>query len=274
MLIALVTWRGLPELAADDRLLQQALIRRGVDARAVVWDDATVDWRAFHAIVVRSTWDYHKRVDEFRAWLDRMDGLPLWNPPELLRRNIHKSYLLELEAQGVNIVPTILVRQGQPMPALPWDDVIVKPAVSATAYGIVRERKWRTGNPACPDRQDCLSSTGDVLVQPFVPEIVEDGELSFVFLGRQFSHAVLKRPRSGDFRVQHDFGGSATRIDPPRELIAEAERIAATLGERWLYARVDCVVREGQLLLMELEATEPSLFLDQAAAERFADALT
>jgi len=263
MLIALVTWRGLPELAADDRLLQQALLRRGVDARAVVWDDATVDWSAFDAIVVRSTWDYHKRVDEFRAWLDRMDGLPLWNPAELLRRNIHKSYLLELEARGVNIVPTILVRRGEPMPALPWEDVIVKPAVSATAYGIVR------GVALSNWASDC-----DVLVQPFVPEIVDDGELSFIFLGRAFSHAVLKRPRGGDFRVQNDFGGSATRIDPPRDLIAQAERIVTTLGERWLYARVDCIVRDGQLVLMELEATEPSLFLDEAAAERFADALT
>lgn len=259
MLIALVTWRGLPDLAADDRLLQQALLRRGADARAVVWDDAGVDWRAFDAIVVRSTWDYHKRVDEFRAWLDRMDGLPLWNPPEVLRRNIHKSYLLDLEAEGVPIVPTILVRRGEPMPPLPWEDVIVKPAVSATAYGIVRG----AAQPDC-----------DVLVQPFVPEIVDDGELSFVFLGKAFSHAVLKRPRGGDFRVQNDFGGSATRVDASPELIAQAERVAATLGERWLYARVDGIVRDGRLLLMELEATEPSLFLDEAAAERFADALT
>ena len=81
MLIALVTWRGLPELAADDQLLRDALVRRGADARAVVWDDPDADWRSFDAIVIRSTWDYHKRFDEFHAWLDRMDGLPLWNPP-------------------------------------------------------------------------------------------------------------------------------------------------------------------------------------------------
>src|SRR5690242_410608 len=179
MLIALATWRGLPALAADDRLLRDALVRRGVDARAVVWDDPGVDWRAFDAIVVRSTWDYHKRIDEFRAWLDRMEGLPLWNPPAVLRWNTHKSYLFELQARGIEIVPTLLVPGGS--------SFIVKPAVSATAF-----------------RTERHATDADVLVQSFVPEIVTDGELSFVFLGQEFSHAVRKRAASGEFRVQSD----------------------------------------------------------------------
>jgi glutathione synthase/RimK-type ligase-like ATP-grasp enzyme len=244
VLIALVTWRGLPALAADDQLLRDALLRRGASVDAVAWDDV-VHWRRYDAIVVRSTWDYHKRVDEFRAWLDRMEGLPLWNPPALLRRNIHKSYLLELQEQGIEIVPTVFMPRG----------VIVKPAVSATAH-------------------QTMLLDYDVLIQPFVPEIATDGELSFVFLGRRFSHVVRKRPAAGDFRVQADFGGTAERISVDASLIAQAERIAATLGEEWLYARIDCVVRDGRLLLMELEATEPSLFLDEASAERFADAIT
>jgi hypothetical protein len=249
MLIALVTWRGLPDLAADDRLLRDALVRRGVDARAVVWDDPSVDWSAFDAIVVRSTWDYHKRLDEFRAWIDRMEGLPLWNPPVVLRWNTHKSYLLDLQARGIAIVPTLFVPRGQ--------GFIVKPAVSATAF--------RT------ERHD---ADVDLLVQPFVPEVVTDGELSFVFLGRKFSHAVRKRAASGDFRVQTEFGGRTEPFTPSEDLIEQAARIAGTLGEQWLYARIDCVVRDGRLILMELEATEPSLFLDGASAERFADALT
>ena len=243
MLIALVTWRGLPELAADDRLLRHALTRRGAGVDAVVWD-GDVDWKKYDVIVIRSTWDYHQRVDEFRHWLDRMEGLPLWNPPSLLRRNIHKSYLLELQEQGIEIVPTIHMPRG----------AVVKPAVSATAH--------RT-----------LLFDYDVLIQPYVPEI-EAGELSLVFLGRAFSHAVRKRPRPGEFRVQPDFGGSVERAEVSAELIAQAERIAATLGDAWLYARVDGVVRDGRLLLMELEATEPSLFLDDVSAERFADAIT
>lgn len=259
MLTALVTWRGLPDLAADDRLLRDALVRRGAGVHAVVWDDPAVDWNAYDAIVVRSTWDYHTRVEEFGAWIGRLEGRPLWNPPDVLRWNTHKSYLLDLEKQGVPIVPTRLVRRGEPMPDVPWADVVVKPAVSATAHHTVR------GLTA----MDC-----DLLIQPFVPEIVDGGELSFIFLGRRFSHAVRKRPRAGDFRVQAEFGGSAERFEPPGELLAQAGAIAATLGTQWLYARIDAIVRDGRLMLMELEAVEPSLFLDGEAAERFADALT
>ena len=249
MLIALVTWRGLPELAADDRLLREALVHRGAEVRAVAWDDESVDWRAFDAIVIRSTWDYHKRVDEFRAWIASMDGLPLWNPPSVLLWNTHKSYLLDLQARGIAIVPTLLEPRGQ--------SFIVKPAVSATAF-----------------RTERHETDVDVLIQPFVPEVVSDGELSFIFLGRKFSHAVRKRAASGDFRVQNEFGGTAEPFTPSPDLIDQAAHIASTLGDAWLYARIDCVVRDGRLLLMELEATEPSLFLDAASAERFADAIT
>lgn len=248
MLIALVTWRGLPELAADDRLLRDALVRRGHGVRAVVWDDPSVEWRAFDAIVVRSTWDYHKRADEFRAWLDRMDGLPLWNPPAVLRWNTHKSYLLDLQARGIEIVPTLFVPRGS--------SYIVKPAVSATAF-----------------RTERHETDVDLLVQPFVPEIVEQGELSFVFFVGRFSHAVRKRAAGGEFRVQSEFGGSAERFEPSQPLIEQAAQIASALGDAWLYARIDCVERDGRLILMELEATEPSLFLDAASAERFADAI-
>lgn len=249
MLIALVTWRGLPDLAADDRLLQQALVRRGAEGRAVVWDDAAVDWKEFDAIVIRSTWDYHKRADEFRAWIESMAGLPLWNPPDVLLWNTHKAYLLDLATRGVNIVPTLLVPRGS--------GFVVKPAVSATAF-----------------RAERHLADDDLLIQPFVPEIVSEGELSFVFFAGAFSHAVRKRVASGEWRVQNEFGGTFERFAPSADLIAEAREIANTLGERWLYARVDCVVRDGRLLLMELEATEPSLFLDEAAAERFASAIT
>lgn len=261
--IALVTWSGLPELASDDRLLRAALERRGFRVDAVAWDDAAVAWRDYAAVVVRSTWDYHKRIDEFRAWIESLDGVRVWNPQNVLRWNTHKAYLLDLERQGITIVPTILVRRGDPLPAIPWSDVIVKPAVSATAHRTARG----TANLAELVRQS------DVLVQPFVEEVVRDGELSFIFFGKRFSHAMRKRPAGGDFRVQNEYGGSADAFEPAPQLIEQALQIANALGEQWLYARVDCVERDGRLLLMELEATEPSLFLDAPAAERFADAI-
>lgn len=243
MLSALVTWSGLPELAEDDRLLLAHL-----DARAVVWDDPAVDWRAFDAVVIRSTWDYHKRIGEFRAWIDRLDasGARLWNPPALLRWNTHKRYLIDLAARGVNVVPTLLTSR-----------VVVKPAVSATAY--------RT-HVLDPFEQE-------MLVQPFIDEVITGGEWSLIFFAGAFSHAVIKRARAGDFRVQSEFGGTSEVATPDASLIEDARNILRTIEEPWLYARVDAVVRDGRLLLMELEMTEPSLFLDEHSAKRFADAI-
>src|SRR5689334_6932093 len=109
MRIAFVTSSGLPDLAADDQLVRDALQRDGHEVIAAVWDDANVDWRSFDSIVLRSTWDYHKRVDEFRAWLASLNGAPLWNPREVIERNIHKRYLLDIP----NAVPTQLVQPGE-----------------------------------------------------------------------------------------------------------------------------------------------------------------
>jgi glutathione synthase/RimK-type ligase-like ATP-grasp enzyme len=273
MYVGLVTWRGLPELAKDDRLLAAALRERGAAVEACVWDDAAVSWTAFDAVVLRSTWDYHLRVDEFHAWLDAMErgGVPLWNPSALVRANLHKSYLLDLAKRGIATVPTELLVRGETrtarevMRARGWERAVVKPAVSATAYQTV---VLDADSDADRDAQ-----SADLLVQPFLEEIATAGEWSFVFLGQDFSHAVLKRPRSGDFRVQNDFGGSAERQVPPAPLLADAQRVVSAITPPWLYARVDGISHDGRLVLMELELTEPSLFLDETAAARFAQAI-
>lgn len=256
MRIALVTWSGLPQLAADDQLVGEELSRDGHDVVATVWDDAQVAWQSFDAIVIRSTWDYHKRVDEFRAWLAALGDAPLWNPRAVVERNLHKSYLLDLP----NSVPTRIVQPGERVDVR--ERAVVKPTISATAF--------RT---EIVDRP--FVAAFEALVQPFVEEITTKGEWSLIFLGGDFSHAVLKRPRAGDFRVQSDFGGSAEAANPPRALIDDARAVLATIGEPCLYARVDGVERDGRLLLMELELTEPSLFLDRDsnAPRRFADAI-
>lgn len=261
MRVCLVTWRGLPDLAPDDRLLRDALIGRGAAVDVCVWDDPLVDWRSYDAVVLRSTWDYHLRVGEFRRWLDGLDGVRLWNPATLVRANIHKSYLLDLASRGVPVVPTLLLRRGDQHVA-PGRSV-VKPVVSATAFGTF----------VVEEGQTIRASDGDLLVQPFLREVIEEGEWSLVFFGSHFSHAMLKRPADGDFRVQHDFGGSASRVAAPAELVDGAAAVLATLAGPWLYARVDGVRAGGRFLLMELELTEPSLFLDEASAARFAEAI-
>jgi glutathione synthase/RimK-type ligase-like ATP-grasp enzyme len=262
MRVALVTWSGLPGLSDGDGLLQAELQRRGIDAAAAVWDDASAGWDRFDAIVLRSTWDYHKRVDDFRAWLESMAALPLANPARVVLGNIDKRYLLDLPST----VPTVVTSNAhEAMRTNGWTRAVVKPLVSATA--------WRT--EVVTMDSDEPSHPGPYLVQPFMDEVVRDGEWSFVFFGREFSHGVLKRPAAGDFRVQNDFGGSAEVLDPPPGLIAQAAAFLEGIDGPLVYARVDGVVRGGRLLLMELELTEPSLFLElvPGAAARFADAI-
>ena len=281
--IALATSAKLPTLNDDDRLLVPALAELGVAAGPAVWDSPDVCWEEFQGVLVRSCWDYHHRLEEFLAWVSRLEraGVPVWNPPAVLRWNSHKGYLRDLAARGVSIVPTRWLERGAQadlaglLRDAAWRDAVVKPAVSASAHGT-----WRTsGETASADqrRLDELLRAGDVMVQPFVREVVEPGEWSIVFLGGRFSHAVLKRPGAGagDYRVQWEFGGSAAAMAPPDTLLADAEAVMAAVPGDPAYARVDGVERDGRLILMELELIEPHLFLawDAGATGRLAGAL-
>jgi glutathione synthase/RimK-type ligase-like ATP-grasp enzyme len=277
MHVALVTYAGLPQLAADDRLLQRALRERGHRADAVVWDDPTVEWGHYDLIVIRSCWDYHLRPDAFLAWISHLEGLGvlLGNPPGLLRWNLDKRYLLDLMARGVSVVPTVYLEQGKraDLAALlaerGWGDAVVKPAIAATAF-----HTWRTSAAAASGAQGRLAALlaeRSVLVQPLMPQIV-GGEWSLLYVAGVYSHAVLKRPAPGDFRSQDDFGGTVEPREPPTGLAAQGMAVLALLDTPWLYARVDGLLVEGAFTLMELELIEPSLFLDAAplAVDRLA----
>lgn len=278
--VALVTCASIPELNDDDRPLLAALWRLGVEAEPAVWDDPAVRWDGYDAAVIRSAWDYHLAPAAFLAWLARLEalGLPVWNPASVVRANLDKSYLKELAAAGVGVAPTTWVEKGsradldELLAARGWDDAVVKPSVSAGAFRTSRVRRGREGGQAALD--EVLAHAG-ALLQPFLPEIETEGEWSFIFLGGEFSHAVLKTPRAGDFRVQAEHGGRAERRAPPPGLLIQA-RDAAVAGPRpWLYARVDGVRRGGDLLVVELELIEPCLFLSYApgAAEKLAAAI-
>ncbi|HXB54900.1 MAG TPA: hypothetical protein VN461_08970 [Vicinamibacteria bacterium] len=283
MKVAVATCARVPDLTEDDRLLVDELSRRGVSARPVVWNDPDVRWTTFELVVIRSCWDYHLRLSEFLGWLDRVeaDGVQLWNPAPLVRSNAHKSYLQELKAAGLPVVPTAWLERGSTVDLgrllreRGWSEAVVKPAVSASAF-----RTWRISaqNAASEDAHRALhelTAEGDVLVQPFLREIEKEGEWSFVFLGGEFSHAVLKRPAAGDFRVQAEYGGSALTETPPRSALSGAEAVAHYIKGPWAYARIDAVAAEGGLTLMEVELIEPYLFLGNhpKAAARLADAI-
>jgi hypothetical protein len=279
--IAFATYRNLPELAAGDQLAVAALRARGLAAEAVCWDDPAADWRRFAAVIVRSCWDYTERLDEFLAWADRVAELTaLWNPAALVHWNARKTYLRELGERGVDIVPCAWPAPGDPasladlIEGRGWDEVVVKPIVSASAADT-----WRIDRAGRADGQvilDRLRRGRGAVVQPFLPEITSAGEWSFVFFAAiGYSHAVCKRPRPGDFRVQLEHGGTIRRRQPPPALLAQARAAAGALPGPWLFARVDGVEIAGRLQVMEIECIEPELFLagDAAAAGRFADAI-
>lgn len=279
--IALATAAKLPTLNDDDRLVIPALAELGLAAVPAVWDSPDVCWEEFQGVVVRSCWDYHQRLEEFLAWVTRLEraGVPLWNPPALLRWNSHKGYLRDLAAGGVAIVPTRWLARGrrvglgQLLSDEGWIDAVVKPAVSASAAGT-----WRTSAAtasADQSRLDALLLAGDVMVQPFIGEVCDPGEWSIIFFGGRFSHAVLKRPAAADYRVQWEFGGTAASMAPPPRLVADAAAVMAAVPGNPLYARVDGVERDDRLMLMELELIEPHLFLgwDADATGRLARVL-
>jgi glutathione synthase/RimK-type ligase-like ATP-grasp enzyme len=266
--IALATYARAPHLAPDDQLLHRALIAAGADAEPAVWSSDEVMWETFDAVIVRSCWDYHLRIDEFRDWLDRLDAsrIPTWNTPETVLWNSHKSYMLDLASRGVPTIPTRIVDRGSAHEVETivreegWTRFVIKPAISASGY-----ETHAFANGLETDARDTIAratAVADTLVQPFAPEIPRDGELSVIFLDGDFSHAAIKRASPTEFRVQTEHGGSVAPIDVSSRTVDQASRVIGALSEVPLYARVDGIVRGDEFLLMELELIEPNLFLE------------
>ena len=282
--IALATASKYADLVADDQLLVDALRTRGTNAVAAIWNDPAQRWSDYDAVVIRSCWDYHLAHAAFLAWITQLEttGVRVLNPPALVRWNAEKGYLRELAAKGVAVVPTRWVERGDvaPLGTLlsdhQWSEVVVKPAISASAHDT-----WRTSSStavASEGRFRGMVAGGRVLVQPYLDVVAADGEWSLLFYDGVYSHGVVKRPRPGDFRVQVEHGGGSEIREPDRHVIEAAGRVLveAERGRaRSLYARVDGCVIDGEFVLMELELIEPDLFLRASAAApaQLADAL-
>jgi glutathione synthase/RimK-type ligase-like ATP-grasp enzyme len=279
--VAFGTEDKLPSLTPDDQLAIPACRDAGFEVVPAVWSDGRVDWAEFRAIVIRSTWDYHVRPAEFTAWLARLARwpVPVWNPLPVLRWNAHKAYLQELAGRGIPTPATKLVARGTradlaaTIAQAGWPGAVIKPAVSASSY---RTERVHAGTARPHQRAlEAMLADGDALIQEFIPEVGIAGEWAMVFLGERFSHAVCRRPKSGEFRVQEELGGSMMPGFPPVRVLALAERVLAMAPAATLYARVDVVDAARGPLLMELELLEPALYFGYAegAAERFARAL-
>jgi glutathione synthase/RimK-type ligase-like ATP-grasp enzyme len=251
----------------DDALLQAALLERGLSSARVDWADPHVDWTRFRCALFRTTWDYFHRFPEFQTWLRRIETRTrLCNPPELVWWNLDKHYLADLESRGVPVVPTRFLERGEPvvlrslLREIAAPVAVIKPCVSGSARHTYRVDDGNAD--ALQPLVDGLLLHESLMLQPFIDDVVTNGEDTLVMIGGQFTHAVRKRPKAGDFRVQDDHGGTVTDHVPGDDQIDLARRAIAACSPRPVYGRVD-MVRDalGNLAVMELELIEPELWL-------------
>lgn len=267
----------------EDELLTNALERHQLRVYRTNWDDSTVDWRSTQFAMFRTTWDYFYRFSEFYPWFEATSALTRFiNSKDLVKWNFSKKYLLELEKNGVRIPPTVVIPQGtdttlqQKVMGTTWKEFILKPAVGGTArhtYRFLRDHTSRY-----EDLFAGLIQSEDMLLQEYLPDITVKGEVAFMVMAGKFTHAVLKKAKPGDFRVQDDFGGTLHDYSPTEEEIRFAEEVVRNCPSLPLYARVDVMWDAlGRACVSELEIIEPELWFrrhPEAAnvlAEKIAD---
>ena len=265
----------------DDRLVREALEQKGLTVARTHWDNPDYDWTKTKLAVFRSTWDYFDRYAEFSEWLDRVNKqTQLINPLSLIRWNIDKHYLRDLEQQGIRIPPTAFIEPGDQrtlaeiITTTGWRDCILKPAISGAARHTYRLNQENISEHEEIFRQ--LIAHESMLLQEFQNPVLEKGEVAYMLFGGKYSHAVLKKAKPGDFRVQDDFGGTVHDYKPSAQEIEFAERVAAHCKPLPVYARVDVIWNnQDELCVSELELIEPELWFRKhhGAAELFAEAL-
>ena len=282
-MIALVTTQAARGHDHDLDILTAALDAAQQKWQIVNWDDASIDWTQFSIAVLRSTWDYYARLDEFIAWVDRVSAqTTLCNPAEIVRWNVDKRYLQEMSAHGIPVMATTFVAQLIDITQeLIAQDVIIKPVVSAGSNNTARHRNDPVAARAQLDH--ILSDAGVAMVQPYSPTIDSVGETGLVYLGGKFSHAFGKDAVFGEAEQVHNGVHvqeviTARTANPNEHLLGDSvmKFLINKFGVTPLYARIDMVTNiDGVPEIMEVELTEPSLYLhlDAGSPERAATAL-
>ncbi len=277
---AFLSTDDLSDFVTDDDLAVPPLAARDWAVEHVPWR-AAADWDRFDAVVVRTAWDYQAAPAEFLDALGRIDAsrARLANELSVMRWNMSKTYLRDLAGEGVAIPrslwPARLAADDVPrlFAELDADEIIIKPVVSANADHTYRLRRGDAAREA--DAIARVFGNRACIVQPFLPNVLDEGEYSVIFFQGAPSHAIRKTPKPGDFRVQEEHGGLIRRVPADASLLAHARRALDCVAGVPLYGRADLVRAEEGFLLMELELIEPSLYfrMDESAPARFADAL-
>jgi len=269
------------DFVIDDELAVQPLADLGWHASMVSWRQTKIPWHDYEAVIIRSTWDYWNDVEGFLRVLKEIDAnTRLANSLQLVRWNLAKTYLREMENKGVAIVPTCWPEKLDASTAeacfrkLDCAEAVIKPVVGANGEDTFRLRRgFREDELA---GMEPLFRDRALMVQRFMPAILVEGEYSLFFFNGAYSHAILKVPAAGEFRSQEERGADVRSVMPESTLGSRAERALAAIGSTPLYARVDMVRDDaGDFRVMELELIEPSLYLrtDVNAPRRFAEAM-
>lgn len=280
MKIALLTCEKLPALTLTDQELIPELAKHAIHAKAVIWNDKNVDWTSFDYLIFRNTWDYFEKETEFNIWLDMIEklGIKTLNAIEIIQQNKHKFYLKKLKNKGITIIPTAFIDKtnqlnlSQIIPSH-WKKAVIKPAFSGGAY---MTRVFEVSEIASiNEHYKVFAQEKELLLQEFIPEIQTLGETSFIFFNKKYSHCIIKKPLEGEFRIQVQFGGKYTSIQPSAALIEKAQKVVDTFHGKLLYARVDGIIINEELHLMEIECIEPDLYFEysEGSIQRFVDSI-
>jgi glutathione synthase/RimK-type ligase-like ATP-grasp enzyme len=260
-----VDWEvpNLDELFEEDKLLLRGFRSQGWDAEPVIWNRPDLDWDAFDVALIRSTWDYLDEQKLFLRVLSQIESssCKLFNPLDAVRWNIDKHYLFDLEKWGVPIIPTLLASTvdsdaiRKRFPSRQVDSVILKPTVGLAGSYIYRVSLDELNDKLMALRNE--DADREYLLQPFIEDVITEGEWSFIYFNGQLSHVLLKKPAPNDYRVQGIYGGTIQPAEPSAQDLLQAEAVIAQLPFDLLYARLDFVRVAGQLAVIEVELIEP-----------------
>ncbi len=272
MNIVLLSCDSLEGYVVDDNFLVEELTKNGHKVTTLSWTKNT-DWSQFDCAILRTTWDYMERPQEFFSKMEHISNqTKLYNSLETIKWNIHKSYLENFSKKGIQIVPTIFFKDHETIhiPKDWGDKVVIKPSISAGSYKTLI--KTRDDIEKRTYQSDLFP--GDWMCQPFLPEISK-GEISLIYFNKIFSHALLKVPKDGEFRVQEEFGGGVIPLEVTPALLSIGAEVMNAVSDKLLYARVDLISYQSSYALMELELIEPALYFrtHPEAASNFVKAL-
>ena len=248
----------------EDSILLNEIANLGFSVKRISWSSKNFDWSNVKYVIFRTTWDYFERLNEFRLWMKKTSKKTKFiNPYSQILWNLDKVYLNDFKSKGINIVPSFFVNQKCSLAEIvnytKWENVVVKPTISAAAWNthLVLNEGLSNFEPTFLG----LQKNHNLLVQEFQKNVLSHGEFSLIVIGGKYTHAVIKRVKRGDYRVQDDYGGSVERYKAPNEMVGFAESIISKCDPMPFYARVDVIIdNNNELALSELELIEPELW--------------